>query len=284
MKRSPTWEATPLEDRALRHSVAEQVLDAVRTGQLEPGARVHEVGLARTLGVSLSPVREALFRLADQGLLEHRPRRGFYVRELDEAETRDVFTFRALLEGFAARLLATAFAGGDVDAASFARLEMLLDEGGHAALSGDRQAVGAANARFHDALVRLAGNALLQRAWGMLAPAEWLLLPTWEWTDEPVLRAEALDWIDRHQALLAVLRAGDPTAAEAAMADHVRDAGQGNVRRRFPQTGGGSNDGVSPTNRCSPQQVQRKETGNDRQAGSDGRGRYAVGQGSELTR
>src|SRR5690349_17688036 len=112
----PTSPATPVEDRALRHSVAEQVLEAVRAGQLEPGARVHEVGLARTLGVSLSPVREALFRLADQGLLEHRPRRGFYVRELDAGETRDVYTFRALLEGFAVRLITAAFAAGEITA------------------------------------------------------------------------------------------------------------------------------------------------------------------------
>ena len=226
-------EYLPIQDRALRHSVAAQVLEAVRGGQLAPGARVHEVTLARTLGVSLSPVREALFRLADQGLLEHRPRRGFYVRALDEAETRDVYTFRALLEGFAARLIATAQTAGDLAPDAFERLERLLKEGGEAALAGDRQTVAAANARFHDALVRLAGSALLQRAWAMLAPAEWLLIPTWSWQAEPIGPAEAQDWINRHRRLLDLLRAGHADAAEHEVAAHVREAGESNVRRRF---------------------------------------------------
>ncbi|HEV2126860.1 MAG TPA: GntR family transcriptional regulator, partial [Chloroflexota bacterium] len=99
------WDAEPVRDRALRHSVRDHVLEAIRDGKLTPGDRVHETSLARALDVSLSPVREALFRLADQGLLEHRPRRGFYVRTLTEAGTREIYTFRALLEGFAARIV-----------------------------------------------------------------------------------------------------------------------------------------------------------------------------------
>ncbi|HEU5318280.1 MAG TPA: winged helix-turn-helix domain-containing protein, partial [Chloroflexota bacterium] len=75
-----SFDPTPVHDRALRHSVTDYVLDAVRAGRLAPGDRVHETSLARALDVSLSPVRESLFRLADQGWLEHRPRRGFYVR------------------------------------------------------------------------------------------------------------------------------------------------------------------------------------------------------------
>lgn len=222
-------------------------MDAVRRGHLPPGARVHEVGLARALDVSLSPVREALFRLADQGLLEHRPRRGFYVRTLDEAQTREIYTFRALLEGFAARLIAERRrAAGTAsplegspspnrEAEVFAALAAQIDEGARAARRGDRRTVAAANARFHDLLVRAAGHSLLERSWALLAPAEWLLHPTWMWMDEPIGPEEAADWIARHQRLLEVLRTGDPEAAEREAAAHVREAGEGNLLRRFPQ-------------------------------------------------
>lgn len=238
------WARAPLRDRALRHLVIEHIMDAVRNGHLSPGARVHEVGLARALDVSLSPVREALFRLADQGLLEHRPRRGFYVRTLDEAETREIYTFRALLEGFAARLIAERQRAGAAaprpgapgrnrDAEAFALLAAQIDEGARAARRGDRRAVAAANARFHDLLVRTAGHSLLERSWALLAPAEWLLQTTWTWADVPIGPEEAADWIERHRRLLEVLRSGDPEAAEREATAHVREAGEGNLLRRF---------------------------------------------------
>ena len=231
--RAATWAQVPVRDRALRHSVVGHVMAAVQAGHLTPGERIHETSLARALDVSLSPVREALFRLADQGILEHRPRRGFYVKMFDEKETRDVYTFRVLLEGFAARQLAERWAGGELDESVFERLVADLDDGGRAALAGDRRGVAAHNARFHDRLVHSADNWLLDRSWGLLAPAEWLLVTTWTWHDEPLLEPEARDWIDRHRRLLDALRAGDGEAAEREAAAHVREAGVENVRRRF---------------------------------------------------
>lgn len=237
------WDAAPARDGALRHVVVDHVVQALRSGQLSPGARVHEISLARSLDVSLSPVREALFRLADQGILEHRPRRGFYVRTLDETETREIYTFRALLESFAVRLIAerrdTADPGVRArDEAAFAALDGVIEEGGRAARAGDRPAVGAVNAQFHDLLVRTAGHSLLERAWALHAPAEWLLVPTWTWRREPITPEEAQDWIDRHRRLLALVRAGHAAAAEREAEAHVREAGEGNVRRRFPHRAG----------------------------------------------
>jgi DNA-binding GntR family transcriptional regulator len=237
------WETVPVRDRALRHSVADHVVDAVRSGQLAPGARVHETSLARALDVSLSPVREALFRLADQGVLEHRPRRGFFVKQLDEKETREVYTFRALLEGYAARAAAERLraaaerpdpAQEHVDA-TLAEMEQAIEAGRGAALAGERLAVGEWNARFHDRLLRLADHSLLERAWTLLAPAEWLLLPTWTW-HEPLSAEEIADWVARHQRLLRLVRSGDGAASEREAREHVREAGEGNVRRRFPST------------------------------------------------
>jgi DNA-binding GntR family transcriptional regulator len=229
--------STPVDDRALRHSVTDYVLDAVRAGRLVPGDRVHETSLARALDVSLSPVRESLFRLADQGWLEHRPRRGFYVRTFTPAETQEIFTFRALLEGFAASSVAERWAGGlpEEDLSIKEEMHCLIVEGERVGRAGDTLAVGAANARFHDCLIRLAANALLSRSWTMLAPAEWLLLPTWGNSPPRLTEAEISDWVARHERILTLLETGAPTAAARELEEHVREAGEGNLRRRFPQ-------------------------------------------------
>ena len=236
------WAAAPVRDRALRNEVLDHVLTALREGRLPPGERVHEVRLARALGVSLSPVREALFRLSDRGVLEHRPRRGFYVKTIGEAETRQIYTFRALLESFAAAEITARCAaqGGESwdGAGALAEMRAAIDGGERAGRAGDRMGVGAWNARFHDALVRLAGHSLLERAWALLAPAEWLLIPTWTFAPETITAAEMDDWVARHRRLLHLLESGDPAAPRAASA-HVLEAGNSNLRKRFqaPPTG-----------------------------------------------
>jgi DNA-binding GntR family transcriptional regulator len=233
-----SFDRTPVDDRALRHSVTDYVLDAVRAGRLGPGDRVHETSLAKALDVSLSPVRESLFRLADQGWLEHRPRRGFYVRTFTPAETQEIFTFRALLESFAARTVTARWAGGVPEEDAFLKVEMEghVVEGERLGRAGDTLAVGACNARFHDCLVRLAGSTLLSRSWHLLAPAEWLLLPTWGDAPRQLTDAEVDDWVTRHRRVLALLEAGNPDVAARELDEHVREAGEGNLRRRFPQT------------------------------------------------
>jgi DNA-binding GntR family transcriptional regulator len=239
-----TFDPTPVHDRARRHTVTDYVLDAVRAGRLAPGDRVHETSLARALDVSLSPVRESLFRLADLGWLEHRPRRGFYVRTLSAAETQETFTFRALLESFSARAVTERWASGvpAEDTATREEMRALIVEGERHARAGHTPGVWACNARFHDCLVRLAArgfptgdNSLLRRSWDLLAPTEWLLINTWAGDPPPILTpAQADDWVARHERILAVLESGDPTAAAAELEDHVLEAGEGNLRRRFP--------------------------------------------------
>jgi DNA-binding GntR family transcriptional regulator len=232
-----SFDPTPVQDRALRHSVTDCVLDAVRAGRLAPGDRVHETSLAKALDVSLSPVRESLFRLADQGWLEHRPRRGFYVRSYTPAETQEIYTFRALLEGFAARAVAARWAGGvpEEDLPLEEEMRRLIVEGEREAGAGGRLAVGRTNARFHDCLIRLAGNGLLRRSWALLAPAEWLLIPTWGSAPHDLAPDETADWVARHERILVLLESGDPEAAARELEGHVREAGEANLRRRFPR-------------------------------------------------
>src|SRR5512143_571714 len=97
-----------LEIRKFAAPLRQQVLDGLRRaiidGQLAPGARLTERELTKMMGVSRTVVREALRQLESEGLIAIIPNKGPVVRELTPAEARDLYSIRAVLEGFAARL------------------------------------------------------------------------------------------------------------------------------------------------------------------------------------
>jgi DNA-binding GntR family transcriptional regulator len=209
----PSAPAAGAQDRSLRSAVERHILDEVRRGRLRPGDRLVEAALAGTLGVSLTPVREALFHLVHSGLIVHRPRRGFYLAELGPAQVDELFTLRAALEG-----LAAAQAAPRLRPQEAAELERLIDAGVAAARAGDALGNAECNAAFHALVIRAARHTLLERAWGLVTPLRWLLMPA----AVPALsEAETVDWERRHRRLLEALRSGDPQRAEAAAREHV---------------------------------------------------------------
>ena len=107
----------------MRANLATEVADTLRQKVLDTalraGARINEVELAHELNVSRTPVREALATLTAEGLVENRPRRGFFVRELAPDEIAEVYSIRDILDPAALQL------GGLPDAARLDRLESL---------------------------------------------------------------------------------------------------------------------------------------------------------------
>ena len=90
-------------------AATELIRQAILDGRLEPGSRLKEEELARELGISRTPVREALLMLQAEGLIETTPNRGAVVRTHDADDLIDLYQLRALLEGYAARQAATRF-------------------------------------------------------------------------------------------------------------------------------------------------------------------------------
>lgn len=82
----------------LGHDLAGRLRELIATGELADGSRINEVHLARELGVSRTPLREALSNLSAEGAVESKPRRGFFVTPLDPAELADLYAMRALLD------------------------------------------------------------------------------------------------------------------------------------------------------------------------------------------
>ena len=198
---------------ALRDQVKDLLLERLARGEYAPGERLIETAIARELGVSQAPVREALRDLEQLGLVVHEPHRGCSVRRVSAAELREAFPVRAALEAVAARLAAAA-----ITPAELARLEDLFEQMVEAARARDPLAQAHANAGFHGTIVRAANNATLERLWSLLEP----FARTYLTSVQPDANLEEL--AERHRPILDALRAGDPDAAARVMHDHLIQA------------------------------------------------------------
>ena len=149
----------PIVRRSLHDEVASRVRDMIIEGALEPGARIYEEQLAKTLGVSRTPMREALKTLASEGLIELAAARGAVVKRFSPKDVRDMLDVLAVLEGFAARLACTAASDEQI-----AELRALHDRMTGFFKERNRLEYYKLNQDFHSGVLRLSGNAALQSA------------------------------------------------------------------------------------------------------------------------
>src|SRR5207244_781821 len=110
-----------LENLTLWQRVYDHLREEILAGRLKPGAELAEVALSEQLGVSRGPLREAIGRLASEGLVTVRPRRGAVVRSLSKEEFLELYQVREALEMMAVRLAVPKLAAGDI-----AELEQLI--------------------------------------------------------------------------------------------------------------------------------------------------------------
>ncbi|SDB43006.1 GntR family transcriptional regulator [Belnapia rosea] len=195
-------------------SLADQAYDrfreGLRSGAFRPGQRVVEVELADWLGMSRTPVREAIRRLQAEGLIAHRPARGLCVAQYDHAEVDELYGMREALEATAARLAARHAGRPDI-----MLLQRLVEEEARI----PPEAVAEHNRRFHRALHQAAHNRYLLRALAPISDALLLLGPTT--LEEPGRAAAARE---EHGRIVAAVAARDAAAAEAAARAHIAAA------------------------------------------------------------
>jgi DNA-binding GntR family transcriptional regulator len=140
----------------LRQSVYEALVELVIAGRLSPGQHLVETDLARQLGVSRQPVREALHRLEAEGWVDLRPNQGAFVHVPTDQEVDELLDVRELLEVEAARLVARSAGEEQV-----ARLREICQRGEEAVKAGATELFVALNNEFHAALAEIAGNSVL---------------------------------------------------------------------------------------------------------------------------
>lgn len=199
-------------------SITDHLRCAILAGDFQPGERVYEVSLSERLNVSRTPIREALKALAGEGLLNHIPNRGYYVREYSVDEIVQAYEIRAALEGLAARRAAQLGMGTEHRAIVEASLhdgEALLSRGD--LTPGDRALYGEINSAFHSAIHAAAQSRMLRdmlRQSQQVAPS----------SHRNVIAFEQLDvrrrHDDHHRVYEAIL-CRDGGRAELLMRDHV---------------------------------------------------------------
>lgn len=199
------------QQRNLVDQVAEYLTQAIIDQRYAPGERLSEVQLARDLGVSRAPVREAARLLESRGLLVSQPRRGFFVRSLDIDELADIFDLRLCLERHALARLAEACPPEALEA--LRRQVAVLCE---AAGSSDASRRIEEDLAFHRLLIASAGNRRLLRTFDDLAHELRLCITLINKTHE------APDSIaDSHHRLLDALASGDAARCREAIDYHI---------------------------------------------------------------
>jgi DNA-binding GntR family transcriptional regulator len=209
-------------EKAVRHrtmaeAALERLREAIILGELTPGTPLRLEDLARSLGTSISPIREAVRQLEALGLAEHVPHHGAKVVALEIEELRELFSIRLALETIAVRRAAELFGADDEQAA-----RSHLDELDGARRSKDARAAVRAHTAFHFTLYEAARSAWLLR----------LIRPAWDSCERyrPVLLGPGGSSQDRHaeldRELLAACGARDPGRAAAALHAHLELASE----------------------------------------------------------
>jgi len=185
--------------------VATRLRFAIISREFEPGEHLRELALAQRFGVSRVPVREALIRLAHEGLVRGEPRRGSFVVGMSLADVREIYDVRTLLEVHASRLAAKAATSDDIQ-----NLRRLLGNLDNDMKKGDSEAAAAVDLAFHREIVTAAHHRRLLATWEPLSGIiQTILTLTNEHSTEHRI-------MSAHRPLVEAIAAGDPDAAEKA--------------------------------------------------------------------
>lgn len=208
------FEVPPPQAKNASLVATEVIREAIMDGRLEPGRRLKEEELARELGISRTPVREALLILQTEGLLEASPNRGATVRTYDVKDLGDLYMLRAALEGVAARLAAERVTTRDIH-----RLTRSCDRFDQVAESGSLKDLVRENLVFHDAILEIAGNErIAQLVRGVTELPLVYKSYLWYSPSQKVVSAHY------HRQIVNALAARDPERAESVMKQHVFEA------------------------------------------------------------
>lgn len=226
--------------RTRSQDVTEILRDWILNGAVAGGERLEEIPLAERLGVSRTPVRAALTLLANEGLLDYQPKRGYLVRTFGADEVFAAYEVRATLEGLACRLAATS----GIPAEAAATLRACVEQGDRYLAKGflaeeDFRPYQAMNVTFHETILKLSGNVWAERfvnqTHGIPFVSDRIIL----WHDYGVILRSHND----HHRIAEALVARQSARAEDLMREHVYFAGLF-LKENFHRIGRGADRGA----------------------------------------
>ena len=200
-----------IERKPLWERVYERLKRAIHRGELKPGERLVEQRLAKELGVSRTPIREALYRLEQDGLVEKIPHGGALVKDNTRDEVEEILGLRAVLEGYAA-----AQATKRKNEGLLRELEGILSRAEEALRKGNISRLIQLNTEFHDVLYRGSGN---RKLYELITHLRDLFYKYRVF----ILGIEGMPQIclEDHREMLEVMRSGDARKVERMVREHI---------------------------------------------------------------
>jgi DNA-binding GntR family transcriptional regulator len=200
--------------------VYKRIREGIRSGKYRSGHRLREAELAALLKVSRTPIREAIRRLASDGLIEHSASRGMMIIELDKQKVREMYGLRQTLEGAVARYAAQHASNSEIDA-----MRALLKREKEA---DSPQEIARINRLFHQAMQDASHNRYLVHMLHMLYDLLALLPGNPFEIPDRVKQAQR-----EHLAVLTAIERRDPDSAETLARQHIQNAGSARIQQMF---------------------------------------------------
>lgn len=201
----------------LREIVFNTLRQAILTGDLKPGERLMEIHLADRLGVSRTPIREAIRKLELEGLVKMEPRKGATVAEITEKNLRDVLEVRRNLDTFAVEL-----ACERITEEQLAELKQLVDDFEGIMQKGDSKTIAEADVEFHNFIVKVTGNDRLLQLVNSLS--EQVYRYRFEYIKDETTHQELME---EHREIFDCILSKDPSRAKEAMKRHITNQENG---------------------------------------------------------
>jgi len=197
---------------SLSDYIYSQLRAAILTGELKPGDRLIEMEVAKKMGTSQAPVREALQRLENDGLVEKNSRCGSYVTEISYEGIEELFSIRALIEKFAIRRTSSKITNEQCD-----QLQSIVGSMYKCAERDDLLMMGFFDMEFHRLICEWSGSTILVKSWMPLYSQIQRFLTQHHHEYYPALKEIAR----LHEPIIDVLREGDTELAERVIEEHI---------------------------------------------------------------
>jgi DNA-binding GntR family transcriptional regulator len=212
MNPMPVSSKKVVRPKSLTDLAVEMIRTTIVDGGLEMGELISESTLASVVGISYSPVREALFRLKLQGLVDVHPQRGTFVFQLSEEDVREICSFRELIECAA---LAKAI---EISRLSLAKtLEQIISETAEAEKQGNHDVIPALDTRFHEAIVAYSKSPNLRNSYDLIAYKIQALR-----SRLPAHDLEVHVCSHNHESIVEEIKTGSVARAQKLLREHIR--------------------------------------------------------------
>ena len=211
-----------VQHKSLKEEIFEVLHDQIITGKFVPGDWLRQDEIASQLGVSMTPVREALDLLVAAGLAERLPYRGVRILQLSTHEIAEAYGLRLMLEGIAAREAATCISDAEIK-----NLNHIIGQMGNQVSLSDMPRARQLSREFHKTIVEASGNLLLAKIYTIVANTfpDWMLYESLFRHPELLESSLAREQIE-HSSILQALSAHDPQQAFLSAIDHVKNLGR----------------------------------------------------------